>query len=220
MQSALRLAHGWKLVRSPDLAEKLVSEFIRPAVRAIPSSMACRLGFCRITLSPEADSELASRWSETEAGLDVVVSTSDNEEHDIALELLLCLGQALWEKLSQAELRAYWLLMDEEIRAGVSGEIDEHALKEKRALLANRTQAGDPEQLASYGRASFSGTAAEYVHCLWHDVSVRTGPDYLPAPQLRRRLKLLARWFPPDRGYRLFPPARKKQDQFPVTPQE
>jgi hypothetical protein len=26
---------------------------------------------------------------------------------------------------------------------------------------------------------------------------------------LRRRLDLLARWFPPDRGYRLFPPARR-----------
>jgi hypothetical protein len=35
--------------------------------------------------------------------------------------------------------------------------------------------------------------AAEYVHCLWHDVTIRTGEEYLPAPQLRRRLELLAR---------------------------
>jgi hypothetical protein len=39
---------------------------------------------------------------------------------------------------------------------------------------------------------------------LWHDVEVRSGPDYLPAPQLRRRLELLSLWFPFDRGYRLF----------------
>jgi len=38
-------------------------------------------------------------------------------------------------------------------------------------------------------------------------VEVRSGPDYLPAPQLRRRLELLSLWFPPDRGYRLFSPS-------------
>jgi hypothetical protein len=49
------------------------------------------------------------------------------------------------------------------------------------------------------------GTAAEHVHCLWHEVTIRIGPDYLPAERLRQRLKLMARWFPPDRGHRLFP---------------
>jgi hypothetical protein len=48
---------------------------------------------------------------------------------------------------------------------------------------------------------------AEYVRRLWHEVTVRTGPDYLPAAPLRRRLELMARWFPPNRGYRLFPAA-------------
>jgi hypothetical protein len=125
------------------------------------------------------------------------------------VELLLCLGQALWEKLSDAEIRAYWLLMDEEIRAGIDGEIDEQPLEEKRYLLGSRFHARSPRQLARYGRASFAGTAAEYVHCLWHEVTARTGPNYLPAPQLRRRLELLARWFPPDRGFRLFPAASR-----------
>ncbi len=86
----------------------------------------------------------------------------------------------------------------------MSGEIDEQALEEKRSLLASRVHARSRRQLARYGRAAFAGTTAEYVHCLWHDVTVRTGPDHLPAPQLRRRLELLAGWFAPDRGYRLF----------------
>jgi hypothetical protein len=124
--------------------------------------------------------------------------------HDIALELLVCVGQALWGKLSARELGDYWTLLDREIVEGVTGEIDERALDERRLLLKSRhSRAG--RQLARYGCASFAGTAAEYVHCLWHDVTVRTGPDHLPAPQLRRRLELLAQWFPPDRGYRLFP---------------
>ena len=201
----LRLAHGWKLVRSPDPSGALLREFIRPAVLAVPPSMARRLGFCRISLSAVADSSLSSRWTETAAGLEVSVMTTGSEDHDIAMDLLLCLGQALWERLSDRELRAYWLLLDEEIRAGVTGEIDEQAFEEKRALLRSRSHARSPRRLASYGGASFAGTAAEYVHCLWHDVTARSGPDHLPAPQLRKRLALLARWFPPGRGYRLFP---------------
>ena len=200
---ALRLAHRWTLLRRPGLSHALVREFIRPAVRAVPASMARRLGHCRISLEI-ADPTVASQWTETEAGLAVSVMTAGSEDHDIAMELLLCLGQALWEKLSDGELREYWLVLDQEIRAGISGEIDEQALEEKRSLLASRVHARSRRQLARYGRAAFAGTAAEYVHCLWHEVTARTGPDHLPAPQLRRRLELLAGWFPPDRGYRLF----------------
>ncbi len=201
----LHLAHGWTLLPSPVLSPPLVREFIRPAVRAVPSSMASRLGFCRISLPAEADLGVSSRWTESDAGLEVTVIPADSTDHDLALELLTCLGQALWERLSDSEFRAYWVLLAGEIRAGITGEIDEQALEEKRSLLASRRHARSLRQLARYGRASFAGTAAEYVHCLWHEVTARTGPDYLPAPPLRRRLELLAGWFPPDRGYRLFP---------------
>jgi len=200
---ALRLAHGWTLLRRPGLSQALVCEFIRPAVRAVPASMAGRLGHCRFSLEI-ADLTVTSRWAETEAGLELSVMTAGIEYHDIAMELLLCVGQALWERLSDGELREYWLVLDQEIRAGISGEIDEQALEEKRSLLASRAHARSRRQLARYGRAAFAGTAAEYVHCLWHEVTARTGPDYLPAPQLRRLLELLAGWFPADRGYRLF----------------
>ena len=190
---ALRLAHRWTLLRRPGLSPTLVREFIRPAVRAVPASMARRLGHCRISLDI-ADATVASQWTETGADLKVSVMTVGSEDHDIAMDLLLCLGQALWEKLSDGELRKYWLVLDQEIRAGISGEIDEQALEEKRSLLASRVHARSRRQLTRYGRATFAGTAAEYVHCLWHQVTARTGPDYLPAPQLRRRLELLAGW--------------------------
>jgi len=119
--------------------------------------------------------------------------------------MLLWLGQALWEKLSYSQRKAYWLLLDDEISAGTPGEIDEDALKQKRLLLSNRTSAGSGRRLERYGSASFAGMVAEYVHCLWHDVTVRTGPAFVPAEQLRRRLELLALWYPPGRGHRLFP---------------
>jgi hypothetical protein len=200
--AAARLTHGWRLAGSAPVPEGLVREFIRPALRAVPSSMARRLGSCRISLEPAADAAVTSRWAETDGGLEVFVTTSDLEDHDIALELLLCLGQALWGRLSSDELRAYWTLLEQEASEGITGEIDEQALEEKRA------RTGRLQSIERYGFASFAGTAAEYVHCLWHDVTIRVGPEHLPAPQLRRRLDLLARWFPPDRGHRLFPARR------------
>ena len=204
----LRLAHGWILSCDLGISESLVREFIRPAVRAVPSSMARRLGLCRILLLAEVEAGVTSRWTRTTRGLEVSVTTGQFEEHDIAMEMLVCLGQALWERLSDAELRAYWMVLWAEINSGIEGEIDEQALDEKRSLFESRSHANSARYLESYGCASFAGTAAEYVHCLWHDVSIRSGANHLPAEPLRRRLELIAGWFPPDRGRRLFPSAR------------
>jgi hypothetical protein len=201
----LRLAHHWTLIPHAGISVSLVGEFIRPAVRAVPASMAQRLGPCRISLPEEVETGIASRWSLTQGGLEIAVTTAATGEHDIAMELLLCLGQRLWQRLSDGELRAYWSILQREVGEGARGEVDEQALAEKQKLFQNRYRAGNPRLLEQYGRASFAGTAAEYIHCLWHEVTVRTGPEYLPGPALRRRLQLLAKWFPPNPGYRLFP---------------
>jgi hypothetical protein len=124
------------------------------------------------------------------------------------MELLLCLGQALWQKLIPEQFKEYWLLLDSEFLAGINGEIDEDTLREKQALLAGRISAASDRRLERYGRASFAGTAAEFVHSLWHDVEVVSGPEHLPAQQLKRRLGLLSSWFPPDRGHKLYPAPR------------
>jgi hypothetical protein len=212
---SLRLAHGWTLVRGPSISATLVREFIRPAVRAVPSSVARGLGSCRISLPAEVAADVASQWTITNDGLEVSVTTAGFEEHDVAMELLLCLGQGLWERLSDGELRAYWMLLCDEISMGIEGEIDEQALKEKRSLLKSRSHANSVKRLRRYGCASFAGTVAEYMHCLWHEVTIRTGPDYLPVRPLRRRLELMARWFPPNRGYRLFPVSQRRAGPSP-----
>jgi hypothetical protein len=155
---------------------------------------------------------VASQWTARDRELEISLAAAGREEHDITLELLLCLGQALWSKLSPSQRKTYWLLMlliNEEISAGIPGEIDEDALKQKRLLLAGRTSAASRRRLERYGLASFAGTAAEYIHCLWHDVTIRSGLAFLPARQLRRRLELLSRWYPPPRGHQLFPPGSR-----------
>jgi len=206
----LRLVHGWRLAGAPEAPAKVIRGFVRPALRAVPGSIATRLGVCRIRLTARlGDADLASQWSQSEAGLEIAVATGGVEGHDVAMELLLCLGQALWERAGPRNREAYLKLLWEEIEAGVCGEIDEEALREKSRLLASRVAASSRRRLEAYARASFAGTVAEYIHCLWHDVTVRSGSDFLPAAQLRRRLELVTRWFPPDRGYRLFPRRRR-----------
>ena len=151
MQSSpLRLAHKWILSRDSGISESLVRDFIRPAVRAVPSPMARRLGPCRIVLLAQAEAGVTSRWKTTDGSLEVSLTTGEFEEHDIAMELLVCLGQALWERLSVAESSAYWTTLRDEINSGVEGEIDEQALDEKRSLFASRSHANSARHLESW----------------------------------------------------------------------
>jgi hypothetical protein len=168
--------------------------------------MVRQIGLSRISLAAELDGpNVASEWTASGQELRISIPIRGPDGHEVAMELLLCLGQALWGKLSPGQLKAYWSLLDSEFLAGISGEIDEDALREKRALLGSRVSARSDRRLERYGCASFAGTAAEYVHALWHDVEVVRGPEHLAPEQLRRRLELLQTWFPPDRGHRLYP---------------
>ena len=66
----LRLAHKWILSRDSGISESLVHDFIRPAIRAVPSSMARRLGPCRIVLLAQAEADVTSRWNTTNRSLE------------------------------------------------------------------------------------------------------------------------------------------------------
>jgi hypothetical protein len=167
-------------------------------------SKARRLTLCVFLLVPSLEEEdIVSRWTETEDRLELTVSTEGVDPHDVALELLVCLGQALWERATSAE-RSDWLqLLGAELEAGVSGEIDEDGLRAKRELLSSRVAARSRRRLQHYVGVSFASTVAEYIHCMWHDVTVHIGLEHLPAEWLRRRLELMVRFFPPDRGQRV-----------------
>jgi hypothetical protein len=201
-----RLGHGWELCAVRSISATLISRFIRPAVRAIPPAMAHQLGFCRVSVVDDLGGlTVVSQWSASGRELEIEIAAAGREGHDVAMDLLLCVGQALWTRLTGGQQKAYWLLVDAELRAGTPGEIDEDALRQKKALLSGRFSATSRRRLELYGAASFAGTAAEYIHCLWHEVTIRSGPDFLPAPQLRRRLQLLSQWYPPAPGHQLFP---------------
>jgi hypothetical protein len=207
----MRLAYGWRVSIPEGFPAEVLREFIRPVVRSVPRSLAARLGTCRIALAPRLeDPSLASRWDAAGRGLAIELATEDVQPHDLALELLVCLGQAFFETSTDEEIAAYQRLLDAEFEARVTGEIDEDAFRAKCSFLG---AAGTARQKAYDGfvRASLAGTLAEYVHSLWHDVTIRTGPEHLPAECLRRRFHLLAQWFPPDRGQKLFAEADQEE---------
>ncbi|MGC8792051.1 MAG: hypothetical protein ACP5U2_01510 [Bryobacteraceae bacterium] len=206
MPALLRLAHDWRMELTDEIAAGLVRDYLRPAVRAVPASLAARVKVRTIRVTPILEQpEATSRWRRAFEGAEIWLA-AEGDPHDVAMELLLCVGQILWEELSSEE-RNQWLdRLRREMEAGVTGEIDDLALEAKNRLLADAAAARSVRRLEAYARASFASTAAEYVHCLWHDVTVRTGPEHLPARWLRARLELLQKWFPPDRGYQLFAP--------------
>ncbi len=198
------LAHGWRLEVSGEIPAALVRDYFRPAVRAVPAAMAVRTRIRRVFVAPTLDDPgAASRWRRGPEGAEVWVA-AEGDPHDATMELLLCVGQILWQETGDEERRRWLELLRAEIEAGVSGEIDERTLEAKARLLTNPAAARSIRRLQEYARESFASTAAEYVHCLWHDVTIRTGPEHLPAPCLRARLELFRRWFPPNPGYRLY----------------
>jgi hypothetical protein len=85
------------------------------------------------------DPARTSQWTSTGSGLEISVAAA-GEAHDVALEILTRLSQALWERLSKVEESGYWRLLDAEILANISGEMDEQALDAKRLLLEDRTR--------------------------------------------------------------------------------
>jgi hypothetical protein len=201
----LPLAHGWRLVNRAPLAPETVRDFVRAPVRAVPTALAARVGLCTIETLPSLDPpELSSRSTVVRNSLDIELAARGVEPHDLAMELLIAIGQRAWQRTTAAEREAWLRLLASELDSGVKGEIDEEVLELKRALLASRAAARNAMLIEDYAAASFAATLAEYVHCLWHDVTVRKGPACLDALALRRRLGLLARWFPPGRGRRLF----------------
>ena len=55
--------------------------------------------------------------------------TEGIEEHDVAMEVLLYLGQGLWERLADGELRAYWMLLCDEFSMGLKARSTSRRLR-------------------------------------------------------------------------------------------
>jgi hypothetical protein len=232
-RASVELAHGWLAFAIEPITLPEAEAALREPAVAVPAAAAARLGALRLWAVPflacgsetefvsdrppegESHSSLwleshvgaAPRgrpaWAATEDGgrprgvaptppIDLFISFRDANAHDAGFELLAAAGELLARRTSDEEFAAYARLIEEELREGSAGEIDEEALEAR--------EAADPDYLT----VSLASTLAEYMHALWHDVEVRHGPEDLAEKYLARRFRLLAQWFPPNPGCRLF----------------
>ncbi|HUU14593.1 MAG TPA: hypothetical protein VM182_12950 [Terriglobia bacterium] len=215
-----RLAHGWEMHSAVSLTPAEERAIVREPAQAVPAAVAERVGKIRVLIvpfiacmesgdmvyftKPEGETH-TSVWEESDERLHLVLSCRELNPHDTGFEFLASVGELLRPRLTEGELERYTQLLEEEMREGVSGEIDEDARAAKEPLLPGRgRRPRRGEKFAEYRDISFVSTAAEYMHGLWHDVQIRVGPEHLPLPQLRRRMKLLSEMFPPNPGYTVF----------------
>ena len=222
-----RLAHEWEFHSALVLSPAEERTMVREPVQAIPAAIAQRLGKLRVLAvayiacldsgdfisrqKPAGEAHTAA-WVETPERINLLLACRELDAHDTGFELLGSVAELLRPRLTQSELEAYSQILEEEIRHGVRGEIDEDALHAKQAYLASRSGRRIHEQFDQYLSTSFVATTAEYIHGMWHDVQIRIGPEHLPVAQLRRRMELMAQLFPPNEGYRVFDEAVEKAE--------
>jgi len=214
-----RLPHDWELHSAVTLSPAEDRTMVREPAAAVPDSIAQRIGKLRVLVvpfvacaeggdlvawsKPQGESHSAV-WLEGEKGTDLVLPCRELDAHDTGFEFLASVAELLRPRLTDNEISRFEALLAEELRLGVTGEIDEEALAAKQPLASGRSRRVGHERLAHYRDVSFVSTTAEYMHGLWHDVQVRVGPEHLPVAQLRRRMMLLAELFPPNEGYNVF----------------
>lgn len=193
---------------------------VREPAQAVPAAVAERLGKVRVLVVPwvvclESGDEVSfakpkgethsAVWIETSERIHLVLPCKELDPHDTGLEFLASIAELLRPRLTNEELARFSVVLEEELRAGIAGEIDEDSRGAKQPLIGRRARRKrSAESFEHYRDISFVSTTAEYMHGLWHDVQIRLGPEHLPVAQLRRRMDLLAEMFPPNEGYALF----------------
>jgi len=202
---------------------------VREPAQAVPASVAERIGPLRVlivpyiacaesgdvvcTAKPKGETHTAA-WVETSERTNLLLASREVDAHDTGFEFLASIAELLRPRLTISEMAAYDELLDEELRHGVRGEIDEESLAAKQALLTIRPWRRSRLQFEPYRDVSLASTVAEYMHGLWHDVQIRVGPQHLPLQQLRRRMTLMSDLFPPNPGYAVF---AKELEEEPKT---
>lgn len=222
------LAHDWELHSAISLTPAEERTMVREPAQAVPAAIAQRLGKVRVLVVPyvacldsgdlvcfsKPKSETHSAvWVETEERIHLLLPCRELDAHDTGFEFLASVAELLRPRLTSQEIEPYSQLLEEELLMGVRGEIDDEAGAAKQPLLATRARRRrSREKFERYRDVSLVSTVSEYMHGLWHDVQIRVGPEHLPAPQLRRRMNLLAEMFPPNPGYQVFAAGLKKED--------
>lgn len=214
------LAHGWEMNYAVPLGPSEERMAVRDPAQAVPDALAERLGPIRVLLVPyiacleDGDAVCFSKprgeahtvaWVEADSRTNILLACRELDAHDTGFEFLASIAELARPRLTAVELEQYSELLRQELEQNIRGEMDKETLAAKQGVAGPRTvRRRKSEKFDQYRDLSLVSSLAEYMHGLWHDVQIQTGPDHLPLPQLRQRIQLMARIFPPNPGYEVF----------------
>ncbi len=108
--------------------------------------------------------------------------------------------------VSEDHFNQFSTLLREELRARVHGEVDQQGWRLKELLMRRQTNLRRETKLfKEYARQAFIDTLTLYLHGICCDIDIEPGPRQLPSRYLRKRLVLLENFYPPPKGYAVFP---------------
>ncbi len=211
------------------LSEEDRRELLEEPVAALPPAIAALLPEMRILLVPylcrtrahrrrEADEtfisteppdsreqvESSTMMARDGAVLAFAVKGADVADHHY--RFYRAIAELTADSLPGGAPEEYAALLEEELKAGVHGEVDDGGWRLKNELTRRDRNFRRPtERLKQYIRQSFIDTLTLYLHGICCDIDVEPGPRQIPSNWLRKRLQALKTLYPPPPTYAVFP---------------
>ena len=132
-------------------------------------------------------------------------AVKDTEVADYHSRFYRAIAEVMADHVAETEMSRYAGLLQEELSAGIHGEVDEASWRAKQAISRRSAGRGDSKRFREYARTSFVDTMTLYLHGICCDIDVETGPRQLPSRPLRQRLELFRELYAPPEGYGVFP---------------
>lgn len=160
---------------------------------------------------PAEKSQSAAAQFNSPAGAVIVLAIKDREVAEYHYYFFRAVATLAAEHVSAEIEEAFNRLLREELSHRIHGEVDEPGWQLKQSLLRHQSNVRrETKAFRTYAHQAFIDTLTLYLHGICCDIDVETGPRQLPSRFLRRRLELLHSYFPPPRGYAVFPEEVKR----------
>ena len=212
----------------PPLTELESREYLNEPIAALPPVIAAALPKILVLLVPyiekkngkpaagrtdliamerPADAKLvwASAW-ETKKGHVMAFGVKEQEMADYHYHLFHGIAVLVNGTAPKEIMAGYSTLLRDELNAEVHGEVDESSWRLKQTLRRSKTGVRrETKAFQIYARQSFVDTLTLFLHGICCDIDVETGPRQLASRHMRKRLELLRGFYPPPKGYAVFP---------------
>ncbi len=215
----LPVADGFSYLSLIPMPDEDVKPYVHEPVASLPPAVCALLPPVRIVLVPylclNADrSGLAVSFQQPPAADFVrftqtatpdralmVFSTRSEPIPDFHDSLFHAITRICGPVVPKEFLDAYQHIVSAELTASVHGEVGENSWAMKQDL--SRSRKG--RKFGVYLAASFEDTMSLYLHGICCDIDVEKGPRQLASKYLRLRLDCLLQFFPPPKGFAVFP---------------